>query len=317
MPDDVLSAREALEKAFASSSEPEVAVEEAPAVEEVSEAPEVAEAPARERDERGRFAPKAAEAEVEPEAKAEPAAPDPTLDDLARHFRQHPEAAALLGTADPRLRAALQSRLGEMEKGIGEYREQWDSLRRYDEMARAGGTTLAAALEQYTQIEQTLARNPIQGLEMICANIGLDLRQVAAHVAGKPYERDAEVASLQQRLAAAERELNVHRTQHRAGIEKQVHDFFAAHPRANDLWRDMQVWINNGFGLEDAYRRAEALNPDTTAPAARTGGGEPPPEPRKQPVSVRGAPSSGSHPVRSTEVMSLRDALERAAAATR
>ena len=60
MPDDVLSAREALEKAFASSPEPETAVEEAPAVEEVPEAPEVAEAPARERDERGRFAPKAA-----------------------------------------------------------------------------------------------------------------------------------------------------------------------------------------------------------------------------------------------------------------
>ena len=222
----------------------------------------------------------------------------------------------MLATADPALRSALAARLGEMEKGIGEHRDRWEPLRRFDEMARAGGTTLAQALENYTNIEQTLARNPVEGIDLILRNMGSDVRSFAAHVLGQKHEPNAEVGQLRQKLEAAERELQGYRSERRSTIEKQVSDFFTANPRANEVWRDMQVWIQNGFSLEEALKRAEVFNPAPIPPAARTGQGETP-EPRKQPVSVRGAPSSGSHPVRSTEILSAREAIQRAMAATR
>lgn len=326
MSDDVLSAREALEKAFA-SQEPEteapVVEAEAPVAEAAAEEAPVAEG-GRERDEFGRFKAKEAVAEpVEPAPVAEAHQPAPEVEPAPKGFQ--PSAQADWAKTPESVRADVARRFGEMESGLNEYRQRFEPLKRYDEMARAGGTTLDAALANYTHIEQTLARNPVEGIDLILRNMGTDVRSFAAHILGQPApEANAQVSQLRQQLAAMERELTGYRTEKERTVASQVSEFATANPRFNELSEDI-AWLLKTGGARDlatAYRKAELMNPlpataQTGASAASAASPALAPQKPSGPVSIKGAPSSGSSPVRSTEIMSAREALLRAAAATR
>jgi hypothetical protein len=324
MPDEILSGREAIEKAFAevTAREPEAETVEAPEV-DTSE-PEAA-PDGRERDELGRFKPReAAEVAEEPEAPVAPApapveAPEPN--DIAAQFND-PQARAAWATTPPAIKAEVNRRFSELQSGIERYRSEVEPLRRFDQQAKASGTTLAAALESYTAIEQAIARNPVEGLDLICRNLGTDIRTVAAHIAGQPApEPNAQVAQMRQQMSAMQRELQAFRAEKASTVEKQVTDFAAEHPRFEELTQEIAWLLKTGGArdLADAYRKADLLNPIPAAAAQTSAAVSPAPQPQKPsgPVSIKGAPSSGSNPARASESLSSREAVARAFATLR
>jgi hypothetical protein len=314
MPDEIMTGREALERAFAETREPEEVVEavaETPADEPPSDTTD-----GRERDEFGRF--KARDAEVAGEAveaaqPVEAVAPVAVAEPAPSGFQA--SAQADWAKTPESVRADVQRRFGELEKGLTEYRQRFEPLKRYDEMARASGTSLDQALANYTTIEQTIARNPMEGLDLICRNLGTDIRTVAAQIMGQPApEPNAQVAQLHQRLQAAETELRTYRAEKENTVAQTVQEFAAAHPRFDELTDDIAWLLKTGGAktLEAAYAKADRLNPMPAA--AQTSAAPPAPQPQKPagPVSIKGAPSTGSNPARAPESLSSREAVARA-----
>lgn len=256
----------------------------------------------------GKFAPKAETAPEPPGPQADPA-PAEAAPDIASQFNND-GARAAWAAVPAEVKAEVSRRFGEMESGLRTHQERWEPLKRYDEMARAGGTSLAEALDKYVGIEQALAQNPLQGLDLVCRNLGTDLRTIAAHVMGQPApEKDAEVGQLRQQLQAMAQELNGYRAEKKQVTEKTVTDFFTAHPRANELATDIAFWVQNGFDLEAAYKRAEALNPLPTSPQTAV---PTPAAPQTPPanLSISGSPATGSNPAAATPALSGRQATE-------
>jgi hypothetical protein len=323
MSDDILSAREALEKAFAESPAEEEAVAEVAAETPEEETPSgITEPDGRERDEHGRFKAKdAPEVAAEPEAAVAPApaAPEPT--DISAQFSD-PKARAAWVATPAEVKAEVSRRFGELQRGIETHRERLEPLRRFDEMARASGTTLDRALANYTHIEQTIARNPMEGLDLICRNMGTDIRTVAAQIMGQPApEPNAQLHAMHGKMREMEQELHGYRAQAQQTVTNQIQDFAAAHPRFDELSEDIAWLLKTGGArdLEAAYAKADRLNPIPPAAAQTSAAVASPQEPQKHagPVSIKGAPSSGSNPARATEILSSRDAVARAFAATR
>jgi hypothetical protein len=328
MPDEIMTGREALERAFAETREEPAEVVADEPVEAVAETPE-GDAPSddRLRDESGRFKAKDTP-DTDPAPLPEPspiidAAPVP--DDAILPQLNDARAKAAWGTADPVLKAEVGRRIEQLQGGIERYRAEMEPIRRYADMARQSGTTLDAALASYTHIEQTIARNPLEGLDLICRNLGTDIRTVAAQIAGQPAPpRDQEVTQLRQQLHAAQQQLRGHEAAKEQQIAKSLQDFAAEHPRLDELSGSI-AWIlkNQYMGittLEAAYAEAERYKPVSPAAAARTSAPEPvaarPGTPSK-PVSIKGAPSSGSNPAWSSENLSTRESVQRAWADTR
>jgi hypothetical protein len=327
MTNEILTGREALEKAFAETAvdEPEAAGETVDAVAETpsDDTPSEPTPDGRERDEFGRFKPKEAAAETDPAPVEAPAPIDAAVpDDAILPQLNDPRAKAAWGTADPALKAEVGKRIGELQGGIERYRAEMEPIRRYADMARQSGTTLDAALANYTHIEQTIARNPVEGLDLICRNLGTDIRTVAAQIMGQPApEPNQQIAQMRQQMGAMQQELRGYRAERERTVSQQVQDFAKGHPRLDELSGKIKWLLETGGAsdLEDAYRTAEYLSPVATA---RTGAPEPVAARNadaapKGPVSIKGAPSTGSNPARGTESLSSRDAVARAFASLR
>lgn len=240
----------------------------------------------------------------------------------------------------------------ELEAGIEKYRTQaaaFDEVRDYADMARQGGTTLRAALDQYVGMENALRQNPIAGLDQIVSNLGLrdnqgnpvTLRALAAQIAGQPMERvssqqDATIMQLRQQVQQMTQQLGGVQ-QHFAQQEQQQRvshasgewDAFAReHPRAEE-WQDeiAEVLLRYPAGdnitikerLSDAYAIVSARHPEAahtgTQALAQTQAPEPrqpKPEGRK---SISGSPSSDTliPSSRTAPPPSIDEALARAA----
>lgn len=131
------------------------------------------------RDEKGRFAAKAAEADAKPEeikpAPETQVAPTeaPKADEALRPPPGWNPAAKVAFNALPEeVKAAVAQREAEVNKGFAKLAE-FKPIERFAEMARSSGTTLDQALERYTNMEQTLRRDPIAGFEAMSKNIGV------------------------------------------------------------------------------------------------------------------------------------------------
>jgi hypothetical protein len=84
------------------------------------------------------------------------------------------------------IRADVIKREGEVQQGLAALRDYKD-LKPYAEMATRSGTTLSAALQKYTTMENLARRDPAQGMMAIAHNMGLSQAQAAqlfAHLAG-------------------------------------------------------------------------------------------------------------------------------------
>jgi hypothetical protein len=273
----------------------------------------------------GKFA-KADEADIGEKPDADkPAAtafPDPPT-------RFSADAKAAWATAPDPVKAEVHRAIRELEQGHEKYKasaQAYEDIKEYDALAKQTGTTLKAALSNYVGIDALLRKDPIAGLERICGNLKLSLRDVAAHVMGqKPDEmaskHERTIAELRQTVQQLQRQVGgVTKSieqQRSEAIVQNVATFAASHPRFDELSEAIHQEIGHGYDLATAYERAERLNPAPAAarPATKEIPAEKPDiaaQTRKGSLSVHGAPRSGSDPANRKPPSSAQESIERA-----
>jgi hypothetical protein len=309
------------------TSEPVEAVEgEAPS--ETAETPDAA-PDAHPRGPDGKFVTKQPGAEAEPEPALPGATPtpepvQPVIADIPapRSFAD-PIAKSAWGKTPPEVRAEVERRFGELERGLAEYQQRIEPLKAYDEYARKNGTTLAAYLENVSGIERAIMQDPVKGMDALCRAMGLDFRQLAAHVAGQPApERDVVIDGLRSELAQIKQQVGgVQQTfqqQQEKSIAEMVTTFAAANPRFQEpaVADEIAKQIQAGFDLEAAYKRACLLVPGIPIQTAPQTSPVPPaapaPQTSKAAIAITGAPSLGSDPNPAHRAKNSQEALERA-----
>jgi hypothetical protein len=147
-------------------------------------------------------------------------------------------AKAEWDTAPETVRAEVSRMEREFKAGFAKYKtaaERDASLADFHDMAAKGGTTVREALSKYVNLENQLRADPIRGLEIICQNVGLSLRDVASQVLGLTLDRS---------------EANA------------VEEFAAKHPRFDELSEDIIFLLETGRAddLPEAYTLVERLN---------------------------------------------------------
>jgi hypothetical protein len=93
------------------------------------------------------------------------------------------EAKAAWDTAPEALRAEVSRMEKEFAAGFAKYKtaaERDASLAEFHGMASRSGKNLRDVVANYAAMENQLRADPIKGLEIICQNVGLSLREVAA-----------------------------------------------------------------------------------------------------------------------------------------
>lgn len=252
--------------------------------------------------------------------------------------RFSPDAKALWATAPEPVKAEVLRMEREMTAGLEKYREDataFDSVREYDGMAKQYGTDLKSALDRYVAFDKALNDNPIQGLLSICADKGLNPREVAAAIMGQ------ELPPAEQQTAQSERVINDLRNEiaglkqgltgiQTGSVNQTIAGFVNGLPEADqplfeELGNNIAALIKQGHDLPSAFAQAKeaertrvqrlATQFGFTAPIAAPAV---PPAPdltaqtQKGQLSVTGAPSSGSNPSNRKPPSSPRDALDRA-----
>jgi TolA-binding protein len=202
-------------------------------------------------------------------------------------------------------------------------------------MATKQGTTVKAALDRYTGMENKIRADMLGGLDEIVSNASngkLSLRDVAAHIMGQTPEQnqsqsDATIRELKQTVARLEQQVGgVTQTitqQRENATLQEVTKFAEAHPRFEELAEDIGFFMQSGRAkdLSEAYTLAERLNPAPVqataevpkaadASAKVTDLAE---QIRKGAKSPTGAPSAGSDPATNKRPSkTIRGSLDRA-----
>jgi hypothetical protein len=167
--------------------------------------------------------------------------------------RFSPAAKAAWDTAPETVRAEVSRMQKEFTAGFAKYKtgaERDASLAEFHDMAAKGKTTVKEALSRYVNLENQLRADLVKGLEIICQNVGMSLREVAAKVLGLTPDQGQAVVD----------------TTHGS-----VTKFAAEHSRFEELSEDIAFFLTSGRAtdLAEAYTLAERLN----APAAAETGG--------------------------------------------
>jgi hypothetical protein len=303
----------------------------------------------RERGPDGKFVAKDAAKAEQPAEGADKDAAEKAEGDKPDNFtdappRFSPDAKAAWKDAPEPVRAEITRAVKELEGGIAQYQQAYEPFRDFAKQLQDNGQTFQEVLQHYTGIEDMLRQDPVQGLDRICRNMGMDLRTVAAHVMGQPADQQASQTSavihqLEQKIAGLEKQLGgvsqTMETQRMSEAEKQIMEFANApgHERYKELEDDIAFLVETGRAsgttaveaLESAYELAARLNPapQSANPAPSNSGQEEKPDPkadleaqtRKGSLSVAGSPASGSNPgtVRKP-AKSAMEAVERASA---
>lgn len=266
-------------------------------------------------------------------ADAKPNLPSYTASEPPKRFS--PDAKEAWATAPDSVRAEVSRMEKELTQGYEKHRndaEAFNNVREFDEMAKKSGTDLKTALTNYTNMERVLRADPIKGLELICQNAGLSLKDVAAHVMGQTPEQNASqtdatirelratVQQLEQKVGGVTETIQTQRTQ---TTHESVIKFAADHPRFDELSDDIAFFLKTRTqDLAEAYNLAERLNPAPVKPAAPAASTAPIELPKpdlaaqtaKGSKSIAGSPSAGSDPVTRQPSRNIKESLRRAMA---
>jgi hypothetical protein len=306
---------DSIDRAIAKSAEKQAAPKDAKAdvkAQPVAKEPGKAEQPR----ENGKFAPKdgakapAADSAVAvDDAKpAEAVKPSHTADDAPARFTE--TAKAKWAAADPEIRGETLRMQKELTEGYQKHKaaaERDGALAEFHEMAQKSGTDVKTALSKYTALEGLLRQDPIKGLNEVCNNMGLSLRDVAAHVLGQTpdqnaSQQDATIRELRQQNSSLEERLNKleggFNQQREQSTLTEINKFASENPRFDELADDIAFFMQSGRAkdLPEAYQLAERLNPapaKAADPAASSAAIDPPVHPDKGQKSINGAPSAG------------------------
>lgn len=345
--------KKAVEDTKADADKPK---EEKPKVEDKKAEPKEAK-PAPERGDNGKFTakpkaePEPSEAaraddggEVEQEQRDQRPSEGRDINRAPAHFL--PRAKEQWATVPPDVKSEVYRALDNFENGKKEYEEDRSfrkELSSFEEMAREAGTTVRAALENYTGIDKLLRENPAAGVERILQSIGVTPQQYAQHVLGQAQQAKdnpalAQTNALQQQIQQLQQQIHTltqgnqqdREAARLAEVERTViAPFVANHPRYQELEGDIAFFLNSGKvpsnlseqqRLEVAYDMAERINP-----AGQYAQNEPlNPAPNAQrPLnpagskSIKGSPTYGAEVPRKSAKLSLDESIKAAMAANR
>lgn len=264
------------------------------------------------RDETGKFAAKEPEKVVEAKAEEEPKATEetPTTPFAEAPKRFSPDAKAVWNSAPEPIKAEITRAVTELENGLNEYRQKWEPLKEFEQLAKQNNTSIDAALKNYVDLDMAIQQNPIQGLERICKNLGTSLREVAVKVLNE--DPNQYITQHETVIRQLQQELDVIKSQNEQATRAQIDAFAAEKPRFDELADDIALFLQTGKakGLQQAYELAERLNPAPQPVAAKEPA--PTPQPRKGSLSLTGAPSTGSNPASRKPPSTARDAIDNA-----
>lgn len=253
-----------------------------------------------------------------------------------------PRAREEWGNTPDAVRSEVHRLVQNFENGKAQYEEDRTfrkELREFEDMAKASGTTVKQAIENYVAIDQQLRQNPVAALERILHSVGITPQQYAQHVLGQAQQQaqNPNHAPMQQmqrqieQMAQTIQQLTQGSQQDReaarlAEVQRTIIEpFKASHPRYEELSGDIAFFLNSDKipstlsehqRLETAYDMAERINP---APhqAAQTRLTAAPPQKPINPAgdrSIKGTPIPGTNLAGDKGKLSPRDAIRAAAA---
>jgi len=345
-----LSLREQLSAAFAGGDEPApaAAAPEPPVVAEAAtaepEAQDPAEKPlgARDRDESGRFAPKAGEAPAEP--ISEPATAAEANPPSEEPIRVPPSLPAALKAKFKELSPEWREAFTKRDEDVNTAKAQWDTkaarLNRLDEIIAPHKDAWAVqglddhqALTRLVAAEKVLRETPAQGILYLAQSYGVDIRQLVGQ-AGQPTTAPAPQVDpmLQQALDRIKtfEDTLAQQTQSQtdaqmASAQAQINEF-ASKPENiyfDNVKDDVAERLGSGRAktLQEAYEQAVWASPEIrplllqeqTAAAAKKAAEDAArakaKEAKNASGSVTGSPTPGAGPVNAGPRPSLREEL--------
>lgn len=309
------------------------------------------------RDEGGRYKGKDAASEVQqPQQKASDSQdtqqPQKPRYEAPKRFSSDVAASADWAKTPESVQAAVHRVQREMEDGITKYKtshDRYETFREIDEIAKSNGHELRQSLDKVVAIEQAFARNPVEGFQRICDHFGLNMRELAGHIAGQKPEdvqvqQEGTINELRRELADLKQQITGVSTgfqqQQTAATSKEV-EAFASQPeyaRFYDIMGDIAFFLKSDKvdpgllpmdRLKAAYQLADRLNPDpnpkpatTTAPASDAVAAKASDatsealaaQTRKGGKSITGAPNAGEDVADREPSSSVRDSIKRALA---
>lgn len=305
------------------------------------------------RDDSGRSKPKDAAPEAQQQqAKAgegnEGQQPAKPRYEAPKRFSSDVAASADWAKTPESVQAAVHRVQREMEDGITKYKtghDRYETFREIDEIAKSNGHELRQSLDKVVAIEQAFARNPVEGFQRICDHFGLNMRQLAAHIAGQKPEdvqvqQEGTISELKRELADLKQQISGVSTgfqqQQTAATSKEV-EAFASQPeyaRFYDIMDDIAFFLKSDKvdgnlppmdRLKAAYQLADRLNPDpnpknvpasaseaVAAEASDANSEALAAQTRKGGKSISGAPNAGEDVADREPSSSIKDSIRRA-----
>ena len=241
--------------------------------------PEVKPERADGRDEKGRFAAKDKPTETVA-VENERVQDTPSSDEVEKPtFKAPPGWSVAAKAAFNELPDAVKESIAKREAEVDHGFKRYGGLKQYAEYAEKNGTTLAAAVQDYSKIENGLRTNYLEGIDLIHSRFGINPADFirayaqrygvsldgAAAAPSQGYQPPAinPDAIVQQATAAFEQRL--HERESLSEIERFKSD--PAHPYFENVREDMAILLQNGKAdtLKDAYEKACWANPETRA----------------------------------------------------
>lgn len=266
--------------------------------------------------------------EGESETGEQKAEPEPKEEKPKTEFSEPPsrfsaDAKEAWAKAPDSVKAEAHRAIREMEAGLQQKDEALKPLEQFIDMAQKSGTTLDRALQGYVNLETMLRQDPVKGLTELAKNLGKSPQELGQMLAGQEQSegqdpRDQKIQQLEQKIQQLEGNFNgVSQTvqqQREAALAEQINDFAEKNPRFDELSTEIARMLETGYAsdLQDAYNKADKLNPAPQATPQEEPAPQPAPAQTRQPKSLTGAPSPGSNPASSrAPSKSPREALER------
>lgn len=340
-----VSLRDALEAGFAADAAKSTEIKPAT----IPDAAQTEAKAAPNRDEAGKFAPKAADAEP-----VKPPAPDATEPKIT----VPPEAAATeapkepipppaawtaaakskWSTLDPEVQAEIAKRENDMVQGTQKQALQIKRFERMDEVIAPHRNYLAMnGLDEATYVrslvaadEQLRGPNPLGALAQIAGMYNIDLRQIGQPGQQPPQEAqpDPRYQALEQRLAelqqtVVQQQSTAQQTE-QTQTQAQIDAFAKDHLYFENVRPEMAAFLRAGTAtdMEKAYEMACWARPDIRpllmkeqadkqAAEQRAADSAKANEARQASVSITGSPTPGASPVATGPSPSIRESLER------
>lgn len=249
------------------------------------------------------------------DAKADDSDKDAKNDPPSRFSADAKEAWA---KAPKAVQAEIHRAISEMEAGLAEKDARLEPIKDYIDMIEGQGQNVRDVLDHYSGIENLFRQDAAAGFRAVAQNLGMTPEQAAAVMMGQQQgqadPRDAQLMQMAQHIQALEAQFgglhNSLQEQQVTATTRDVENFAASHERFNELAHDIAELLQTGYAnsLEDAYEKADRLNPLPPQPVAPK---EPTPPPAQTRRAVTGAPTGGSTPTK-TQPVSIEDAVDAA-----